>query len=60
MEKREVLEEPFVLKVIGNSKKLVKNSTGIRKQRQIESMKESGHKWTILFDGEVESLRKNK
>jgi hypothetical protein len=57
MEKREDMDKIFVSKVVGGKRLKVKNTTGPRKKRQIESMKESGHKWTILFDREVNNLR---
>lgn len=58
MEKKANIDKKFIKKKFGKSRKKIPNETGARKHRQIESMKESGHKWTILYDEEVRRLRK--
>lgn len=60
MEPREDMDKKFVTKISKGVRKKVLNTTGPRKKRQMESMKESGHKWTILFDREVNNLRNRK
>jgi len=57
MEKKEDLDKKFVTIEKCGVKRRVLNTTGPRKKRQMESMKQSGHKWTILFDREVNNLR---
>ena len=60
MEKREDMEKMFVTRMKDGKEVIVANTTGFRKQRQIESMKDSGRKWTILFNEEIRNLRRKK
>lgn len=60
MEKKEDLNKLIIEIERDNKKVEVANTTGFRKNRQIENMKQSGHKWTILFDSEVKNLREDK
>jgi hypothetical protein len=55
MEKR-LIWKKYIHKVWRSEKKVV-NTTGLRKQRQLDSMMQSGHKWTMLFDEEVSNLK---
>jgi hypothetical protein len=58
MQKKEDLEKKTVTIGEGKNKRTVPNKTGFRKQRQIESMKQSGWNWTILMNEEMKRLRK--
>ena len=60
MERKEELDKMIVTRIRNGVKTEEVNKTGFRKNRQIENMKESGHKWTILFDSEVKNLREDK
>ena len=60
MEKRDELKKRYIQKGRGVQKKRVINATGLRKQRQLDSMRQSGHKWTVLFNEEIGNLRKKR
>jgi len=60
MEKKEDLDKLIVTREKNGVIVEEVNKTGFRKNRQIENMKQSGHKWTILFDSEVNNLRQKK
>ena len=58
MEKRTDLRKRYIQRGRGGQKKRVINATGLRKQRQMDNMKQSGYRWTMLFSEEVSNLRK--
>ncbi|HEX9008200.1 MAG TPA: hypothetical protein VF837_02990 [Patescibacteria group bacterium] len=60
LESKEDIEKKHIRKGKGRHAKKVINTTGMRKQRQIESMRSSGLPWTILCRNEVENLKRTR
>ena len=59
-EKRADIEKKHIKKGKGHQAKKVINTTGMRKLRQIDRMKNSGLPWTILCGEEMENLKRTR
>ena len=60
LESKEDIDKKHIRKGKGRHAKKVINTTGMRKQRQIESMRTSGLPWTILCRNEINNLKRTR